>query len=317
VDYRKLLLKIAENWPAKVLSVVFAIVLFVFHRTSTMEERFFSVPLHIETEGNYTASSTYEHTIRISMRGEANSIYPILENDIEAYIDLKGKHKGTYQSPVQIRKKGTALGVDPLEITVDPLEITVSIDYKVSKYVPLVTGTTGSLKAGYELVSATLMPAQVVIDGPSDVISSIAELATDYVDLDGRDDNFFVMVNVLNSEPLVAVRGNGSAEFRGVVQQVITERRFDRAPIAVKGLDIQRFTATLSTGTGSITLSGAQTDLEAYVLPAASLLSVDCSGISEAGVYELPVAVAAVALKVVSSMPLKVTVQISANKNGE
>ncbi|MDR0645014.1 MAG: hypothetical protein LBG05_08985 [Treponema sp.] len=292
MDYRKLLLKIAENWSAKMLSIAFAIVLFVLHRTSTMAERFFSVPLKVETDGSYTPSSSYEHNIRVSMRGETNSIYPILENDIEAFVDIKDKGKGFYRLPVQIRKKGTAIGVDPLEITVDPLEIALSIDYKVSKYVPLTANIRGAPKEGFKMVSSTLTPNQVVIDGPSGVIANIVELFTEDIDIDGRDEDFSVVVNILNNEPLAIVRGNGSAEYKGFVQPITSQKVLDRLPIAVKGLD-EKQTTELSVRDGSITLLGKQQSLEEYAaylsVENSALLSVNCSDIHNAGVYELPV----------------------------
>lgn len=318
MDYRKLLLKIAENWPAKVLSIAFAIVLFVFHRTSTMAERFFSVPLKVETEGSYTPSSPYEYNIRVSMRGETNSIYPILENDIEAFIDMKDKGKGFYRLPVQIRKKGTAIGVDPLEIAVDPLEVALSIDYKVSKYVPLSVSTRGSPKNGFEIASSTITPNQVVVDGPSDVVANITELFTEDINIDGRDEDFSVVVNILNSEPLAIVRGNGSAEYKGFIQPIITQKVLDQLPIAVQGLDGNQ-TAELDVKTGSITLLGKQQVLEDYVasLPSTSptVLSVDCSTVRGAGVYELPLT-ASIPLEfsVVELSPQTVSVRVFAQE---
>ena len=313
VDYRKILLKIAENWPVKVLSVVLAIVLFVFHQTSTMQNRFFSVPLHVETDGNYTPSSSYEHTIRVGMRGEANSIYPILENDIEAYIDLKGNEKGTYHAPVQIRKKGTALGVDPLELTVEPIEVSLTIDHKVSKYVPIAANTRGNLKDGYTLASSSLTPPQVVIDGPSDVVSAIAVLSTGYIDLDERDEDFSVVVNIANEEPLVAIRGDGTVEFKGVVEVITAQRALNTVPIALKDLDA-RFSATLDTNTGAVTLFGKRQAIDQFSAASADnpLLTVDCSAITEAGSYPLAVTANAPAgLTITRSSPQAVTVTVT------
>ncbi|MDR0410515.1 MAG: hypothetical protein LBH75_00885 [Treponema sp.] len=318
MDYRKLLLKITDNWSAKVLSIAFAIVLFVFHRTSTMEERFFSVPLNVETDGSYTPSSSYEHNIRVSLRGEANSIRPILENDIEAFIDMKSRGKGFYRLPVQIRKKGTAIGVEPLEITVDPLEVALSIDHKVSKYVPLTANIKGVPKDGFKLASSTLVPNQVVIDGPSDIIANITELFTEDIDIDGRDEDFSVVVNILNDEPLAIIRGNGSVEYKGFVQTIISQKVLNQLPIIVKGLDSKQ-TAELNIKTGSVALSGIRQALEDYVMSLLSTdstpLSVDCSNINDLGVYELPViATVPPEFAVIKTNPQKVSVQVFAKE---
>ena len=49
---RQLLERIAHNWPVKVLSVALAVLLFLFYRISSLEERFFSVPLDLRINEN-------------------------------------------------------------------------------------------------------------------------------------------------------------------------------------------------------------------------------------------------------------------------
>ncbi|MDR0556940.1 MAG: hypothetical protein LBG43_03585 [Treponema sp.] len=313
LDYRKMLLKIAENWTAKVISVVLAILLFAFHKASSMEERFFSAPLRLEIDGSYTPSSPYDQTIRVGLRGEANSVYPILEDDIIAYIDLKGKTKGTYHAPVQIRKKGTALGVEPLEIKVEPGEISLTIDHKASKTVPLKTNVRGSLRNGYHLADWSLSPEQAVIDGPADVIANISELFTEDVELGDHDSDFSVVVNILNHEPLAILRGGATVEFKGVVQEILSQKTYENIPITLKNLDSTRWTAILNIENGSLSVEGRQRDLDRYM--ALDAFSVDCAGIQEAGSFSLPVDVnVPVYLSATASAPqmVIVTAQVAA-----
>jgi hypothetical protein len=256
---------------------------------STLEERFFSVPLNVETKGNLTPSSSYPRMIRVKVRGDPNSIYPILEDDIEAYADFeKYDSPGTYHSPVQIRKKGTALGIDPLEIAVEPLEISLSLDHRISKFVPLTANIRGRLDSGYSLSSYTLNPTQVIIDGPSELIGGTSELYTDFIDLDGRTGDFSMMVNILNRDPLIIIRGNGITEFRGFISRIIPVRNIADIPIRLRGLD-ERFTGQSEIRAGSVHLEGrSQIELDKFI-PPLNFLYVDCSEISEPGSYSLPV----------------------------
>jgi YbbR domain-containing protein len=287
IDYRKLLLKITKNWAAKVLSLVLAILLYVFHQWASMETRVFSAPLKVETDAGFTPASDYgQQSVRVSLRGEPNGIYPIAENDIEAYIDLRGKGKGSYNAPVLIRKKGSALGVDPLEISVDPVEISISLDRKTSKSVPIRADTRGSLQDGYRLASWTLTPDHVTVDGPADVLADITEMATDDISLDGRDADFSVTARILNHEPLAALRGSGTVEFKGEVQEILSTRTYENLPITLKNLD-PRFTAAAAPSTGSLIVEGRKRDLDRY--SGLEALSVDCSHIQAAGTYTLHV----------------------------
>ncbi|MDR1419848.1 MAG: hypothetical protein LBI86_05700 [Treponema sp.] len=288
MNSRKLLEKVADKWPAKVLSVALALVLSVFHRMSTLEDRFFSVPLVLEMSPSLTPATPYNRMIRVTLRGDANSIFPILEDDIEAYVDL-GKYStaGSYRAPVQVRRQGTAAGVESLEISVDPMEISIELDRKISKYVPIIANIRGNLAAGYDLVSHTLSPTQVVVDGPMNVVGDISKLYTDFIDLEGRNADFSVIVNILNRDPLLAIRGSGVTEFRGFVQRLVSVRNIMDIPIAAGGLD-PRFAAELNVKTGSVRLEGSRNELDNFV-PSGTFLSVDCSAITEPGVYTLPV----------------------------
>ncbi|MDR3139322.1 MAG: hypothetical protein LBT95_06570 [Treponema sp.] len=307
----KLLARIAENWPAKVLSVAFALILFVFHRMDTLEERFFSVPLNVELGGDLIPSSSYVRMVRLTLRGDANGIYPVSEDDVEAYIDLaKYTETGTYQVPVQIRKKGTALGIEPLEIGVDPMEISLELDRRLSKYVPLAPNIRGYPDPGYELVSYTLNPTQVTVEGPLKLVDTISELRTDFIELDGRTEDFSVTVNILNRDPLIVIRGNGMTEFRGFVREHIILRNIEKVPVMLKGLDNQ-FRADLERNTVDLRLEGARQKLENYV-PAEGLLFVDCSAITGPGAYTLPVtAVPNPDFTLVRIEPERLTVHIS------
>jgi YbbR domain-containing protein len=312
VNGRKLLQKIIENWPAKVLSIALAIVLFMFHRMSVLENRFFSVPLHLELNNVLTPASSYPHMVRVSLRGEANSIFPILEEDIEAYLDLsRYNEKGNYRAPVQIRRRGTALGVEPLEISVDPLEIAVELDEKMSKYVPLKPNFEGYLESGYEMVSYTLTPTQVVVDGPRSLVEQIAELPTETIEIGGRSEDFTTTVHILNRDSFIQIRGDGMAEFRGFVKKLIMIRSFDDLPVMISGLD-DKFTTVMEVTRGSIRIEGNQDELE-YYNPASNtnILTLDCSGITEAGSYTLPVQADIPAMfTLIRSDPTAVTIQV-------
>jgi hypothetical protein len=267
-----------------------AVILFVFHRMSTLEDRFFSVPLRIENQGNMTPATSYPRMVRITLRGEPNSIYPILEDDIDAYVNFnKYDSPGYYRFPIEVRKKGTALGIEPLEIRVDPMEISLSLDQKISKFVPLHPKLRGDVEPGYILDSYTLNPTQVVVDGPVELVSAIQELSTDFIDIHGRTGDFTVMVNIQNQDPLILLRGNGLTEFHGVISRLNPNRRIS-GPIAVKGLD-PMFSVEMEIKTAAVTLEAKnQEELDLFTVPE-DFITVDCSGITGPGTYILPLRV--------------------------
>ena len=218
MNFRKLFAKAAENWPAKILSLGLAIILFVFHKMNTLEERFFSVPLRVENISGLVPANSYPHMIRVSLRGEANGISPILEDDLEVFIDVDDfDMPGIVTVPVQWRKKGTALMAEPLQITVDPIQITLVLDYRIQKVVPLAASFRGQVEDGYVMTSYSLEPKHAVIDGPAELVWGITEIKTELINLSGARSDFYRTVNLLPSDPLVSVREIRSAEFHGII----------------------------------------------------------------------------------------------------
>jgi YbbR domain-containing protein len=307
----KFFARMVEDWPAKVLSAVLAIVLFVFHRMNVLEERFFSVPLQVETDRSMVPAAAYPRTVRLTLRGDADTIYPILEEDIEAYIDLSEyTEKGTYRAAVQVRKKGSALAADTLEIRVNPLELTVGLDQRLSKTVHLMANFQGSLEPGYELSSYTLDPSQVVIDGPAQLLENISELSTDPIELSGRNTDFSVTVRIQNRDPLLTIRGNGAADFRGYIREESAAEDFRNLPIQIRNLN-DSFSAVLSVAFGSVRLEGGRVSLRG-LSGQEIILSLDCSPVEEAGEYLLPVLVAVPPLfTLIRQDPENMTVNIS------
>ncbi|MDR0597635.1 MAG: hypothetical protein LBG14_03920 [Treponema sp.] len=285
-----LLARLAENWPPKVISVAMAIVLLVFHRMSLLEERFFSAPLIVETDSALIPSSPYPGMVRIALRGDANTIYPIMEDDIRAYVDLdKYTEPGTYRAPVQIRKYGTAIRAEALEISVDPLELVLTLDERLSKTVSLQANFRGVVESGYELSSYTLEPSHVVLEGPKSMLADVEQLSTEAIELSGRSEDFSAALRILNDEPLFILRGNSFTEFRGTVREKQRAESFENLPIRVEGLD-RSFAGELEINSGSVRIEGGQTIFDRTKSQDIRLY-VDCASINAPGDFLLPVLV--------------------------
>ena len=289
MNARKLILWLAENWPAKVLSVALALILFVFHEMSTLTTRTMILPLAIETNSALAPGSAYPRNVRVRLRGESDGVKSILENDIEAYLDFsRHESEGQYRAPVQIRRKGSALVPEPLEITVNPLEVSVNLDKRINKAFPLAASIQGNTAAGFELIAYSVLPAEIAVSGPLRIMESINDIKTDPIDIEGRKSDFNVMVNIANPNPLLlSIRGDAYAEFRCVIRPSVPVRNIDGIAIDITGLDLN-FECDLGGRTGSVRLEAAQSLLDNFTVQP-GFLSVDCSGITGPGTHTLPV----------------------------
>jgi YbbR domain-containing protein len=279
---------IFENWHARILSLAAAVVLFLFHNINTLEERFFSVPVEIVLDAGVMPGSEYPKMVRISLRGEEESIFPILEEDVVAFVDLsEHKSEGIFKAPVQIRKKGTALDVDPLEIRVEPLEVTVAIEEKLFKSVEIIPGITGYPAPGFEIGQFFMTPTTVELEGPKSVVGGITEISTEEIDLSGRREDFSIRVRLHRVNPLIKFPGGDVVEFKCFIDESIIIKTFEQLDIITLNLDPEYIIKGDIPG-GLIGVQGNQLTLEA-IKPSDMTLLLDCSEISGPGEYTISV----------------------------
>lgn len=281
---KELLPRLVHNWPAKVLSVAAALVLFLLNRMSSLDERFLSVPLTLSTNESVMPASQYPRVVRVTLRGDANSIFLILEGDLEAYVDLSDHtSEGVYKAPVLIRKTGTALDIDPLEIRPDPLEITVALEQKVVREFEIVPDLEGVPESGYELVQMFLSPETVTLEGPRSRIEQLSSISTQPISLSGRSESFQARVRLQTLDPLVRIRGTDAVELRAVIEESVEVRTYPGVDLIVLGLRPE-LTLASPLPEGTVTIQGTVRFFE--TLRSEQIrLTVDLSHIRAPGTY--------------------------------
>jgi YbbR domain-containing protein len=217
----QLLVKITEKWPAKILSLAAALIIFVFYRLSTLETRVLTIPLKVEAAESLIPENYLAHTVRVTLRGEINNILTITENDIEAYIDLNRYVKeGTYRIPIQIRKAGNALAVEPLEISITPAAINLTLEEKITRYIDVYPILSGDIASGYEIKSQFIIPESVIAEGPRSSLDKLKEFSTNTIDLDGRSGDFTILVPIKNDNPNITIHGSKLIEYNCTISRI-------------------------------------------------------------------------------------------------
>ena len=277
--------RLLANWPAKVLSLAAALLLFSFYRLNRLEDRYISVPLSVSMNDEYVPSSQYPRSVRATLRGESNALFAIQEDDVRASLDLSGyRAEGKYRVSVQIERRGTALGVDPLEIRTDPSDIAVSMEKRISRVVPITPSFKGFLEPGYELVSFELTPSEIEVSGPAGSVSHISDVETDFIQLAGHNADFIAKVRVVKKDNLVSIAGPESVEFRAVVQRSLSIKSFEGIAIAAEGLPPELGLAA-PLPPGRLRIRSSTSDIAGFS-PAQGILYVDLSEFRKPGLYQ-------------------------------
>jgi hypothetical protein len=198
-----------------------------------------------------------------------------------------GSHRaaGVYRGEVKVSRKGTASGVEPLEIRVDPQEITFTLEPLTEKRVNVIADLRGSPAYGYEMVQSTLTPPSVVIRGARSQVQSVAALSTEEIDLTGRTGSFASRVKIAPPNSLVRVAGDASADFRATIQESVIVRSFDGVETA--GIDLPQHVALAHPlERGRVQVQGTQLAVDG-VRPEQVRLIVELAGVKRAGQYTL------------------------------
>ncbi len=282
------LARLADDWPAKALSLVAALLLFFFYRLNRLEDRYISVPLQVLANDEFVAASGLPKSVRMKLRGESDDIFAIQEGDVAASVDLSPlRGEGVFRTTVMIALSGSALGIDPLEVAAEPAEVAVGIERRVSRVVPVTPVFRGFLAPGHELASFDISPSEVEVHGPASAVARVADIGTEPVELGGRDGDFAATVRLLREEGLEFSAGSDAVEVRAAIRRALAARSFENLAIAAVGLD-PAFALASPLPAGRIRLRGSAAVAESY-LPEQGALWVDLSPIDAPGVYVLPV----------------------------
>ena len=302
---------IERNWPAKIISVAAAIILFLFYRATSLEERFFSVPLEIRINESYAVSSTVPPSVKVTLRGSEDSIFLILEDDIEVYADFsRHSSEGQFQEPIRFKKTGSAQNIENLEIRVEPSEIKLELEKKIARMVKIQPQLTGYPEKGYELDQYLLSTEEAVVEGPASHVEGLEFIPTEELSLDGRVEDFYVRLSLNVQDPYLSFPAGDSVGFQGVITETTILKTFEDVGIIFIDLpaDLSVFSGE---STGSIKVQGKQLMLESTASEDFSLFA-DCADIDMPGEYEIeinPIVPAGVAVLRYSPESIRVTAE--------
>ena len=160
----------AKNWNLKLISVLMAILLWLFITNENViirQQGISGVKLNaINISTGLTAA--YPEEVRVSIVGT-----PRTAREINAYVDLKGKGSGVYDVPVKIRPiAGTRVSsITPAEVRVEITEIQefiFPVSYRIDQPPP----------EGYKVSAVEVKPAKCVISGGQKQANQVSSLTT-------------------------------------------------------------------------------------------------------------------------------------------
>lgn len=280
--------RLLRNWPAKVLSFVAALMLLVFHNITSLEERFFSVPLELRLSESLVPASDYPRQVRVRLRGDSEEVFRVVEENIVAFADFsEHTEEGEYRAAVRIAETEATARIDPLEINVEPQEVSVVLEQKLVRSIEVEPTLSGFPPSGFELTNYQMNPSTVQVEGPQSIIQGLEELRTEEIDLAGKREDFTERVRIIRPDSLIQFPGGNVVEFRGFIEESVVLNTFEPVEVVVLGLDPElELASTLPRGL--VRVQATQRSLDEAAASDVQL-TVDASTIETPGTYELRV----------------------------
>ncbi|MDR3312627.1 MAG: hypothetical protein LBS64_05795 [Spirochaetaceae bacterium] len=316
---KNLLAGITRNWYIKVPCLVLALGLHYFYQISSLDQRSFSVPLTVKAGGLTLPAGPVPSSVRVTVRGNRNDVAGISENDLSAILDISYYSQGGAQNvPVLVSLSDAAAQLDPLEMRVTPDVIGLKVELRKVRAVPIKPMLEGLVSPGREVTGVTVMPSTVQVSGPESVVDRLAAVWTQTIDIDSRQVSFTGQVGLELPTPLVRFvevsRDTKISVIVMIAEKIVTQRI--TLPVTPDNLAGDLRTVG-ELPTVEVEFSGSQNIAE--TISAANSLGtaavVDCAGISETGIYELPVQVTLPAgLSVTAVNPPSIPVELAAGE---
>jgi len=209
--------KILELWPAKVLALAAALLLFLFNRFDSLQVKTLTVPLRVVTDTALVPAQEYGHRVRVTVRGSNDALGDLSEGDLEVHVDFSGHQgEGVYTAPIQVTRKGETAESPPIELSVDPLNLTLHLEKKTVKTVAVRPDFEGEPGRNFVLSGFQVVPAAVTIEGPRSVVEHLDSLVTEPVELRGKTDSFSLRARIEAGSMIEFPYGN-TVEIQGIM----------------------------------------------------------------------------------------------------
>ncbi len=277
---------LTSNWKAKIGSTLLAALLIILNRSLLLEDRIYTVPLNVLLHNSMVLGEQVQPSIRILIRAEGRKISGVRNEDFRTTVDFSSiEAPGTYSRRIIVQRIDDALALDPVELQVDPPELNVSLERKLRKSVPVESTIIGFPATGYKLVSATLNPAIIQIEGPESLVSSISSLGTSEISMTERRSSIVQRVRVEHENPLISFPSGSLVEFRATIEETPILNTFEAIDIVVIDLN-ENLRITRPLPAAAVRVQARVETIEKLTLGDVQV-TVDASRITESGTYSL------------------------------
>jgi YbbR domain-containing protein len=211
--------RLAENWVLKVLSLVFALILWFFVMGERKLELGYAVPLELQNvpEGMLVTNEV-PSLVDVRISGPRTLLMNLRPTDISISVDLKGLQPGI----TSFKRLEERLNIPGgLKVTrLSPSFVDVKLERIKEKAVPVKVLLSGTPAEGFRISGVRTAPEQVVVKGAESELKDIHEVVTEPVDTEGVRESFTLMTPLNYRGKYTELKGQGAVEVQVEIEPV-------------------------------------------------------------------------------------------------
>ncbi|SHI91377.1 YbbR-like protein [Malonomonas rubra DSM 5091] len=217
---------ITENWTLKLLSLVFAMILWMFIMGERRQEVGYRVPLELQNiPAGMMIANEVPTLVDVRVSGPRTLLMKISDNDISIAVDLADLQPGltTFKRLEERLNLPNGLRVTRLS----PSFIDLRLARIKQKKVPVQIALSGEPLQGYQVGRITATPSQVVIEGAESELKSVNGVTTEPVDLHGVNEGFSLIVPLLHNGTYTYFKDEKTTEIQVEIQPVAIDEEIE------------------------------------------------------------------------------------------
>lgn len=221
----RLLRKMQNNWVAKVLSFLGAVLMwfYVMKEQNPITDATYTVPVHVQNLSDKYVVEDIPKQVIVHLRGPRNTILALAQNSLRAYVDLGDISPGQQNVPIQfVSPSGLAL------VSMTPDNATISVDEYMVKEFPVEVQQLGKVADDIAVKKISTVPKVVSVSGPKRLVATVSHVLLK-VNMVDRKSNF------TSSGVITAVNAAG-----GVVDGVTITPRQGQAQLELEQIRFEK-----------------------------------------------------------------------------
>jgi YbbR domain-containing protein len=185
---------LTRNIGAKIVSLLFAFLLWLHVTAQQGENQSFRIPLVISgIPDSLTIVNEVPEYVEVTIRGPRSNLLKLrLFGRLEAEVDLSKAVRGRNTIPLSAAVLNLPEQIDPRAVTVDrPKLLVLNFEKVITRSVPVRLAYRGKIPDDVIIEgSPVIIPSRVKITGASSVVSGIEVISTREIDVRGRRGEF-------------------------------------------------------------------------------------------------------------------------------